>query len=336
MSLSPSRGRVAAPSRVAEGFGLLILTGIIWGTIGVASKQVGEETALDPVAVSWLRTMLATPLCLALGWRAHGGDLLRAGRRDLALMAFLGVVLIVYQWLYLAAVERLGVSAATLISLCGSPVVIAIVSVALLDEPLTGRTAGALVGALAGTALVVGWDSGASAGEGSALLGTLLAIGSAGGIAAHALVSRRLAGRQPTWRPLAIGFPAGAIAFVPIAAGSGLTFDLPTSSWLLLLYLAIGPSVLAYWFYQHALRDVPATTASIVILLEPVVAALLAWVLFGERLGLVGLAGGALLLGSIWWLIRPNGESGVGGRGSERMPRTRRARRASPVRSSDS
>jgi drug/metabolite transporter (DMT)-like permease len=99
-----------------------------------------------------------------------------------------------------------------------------------------------------------------------------------------------------------IGVPAGALAFAPLAAAQQPTLDLPVSAWLLLVYLAAGPSVLAYWFYQRALREVPATTAGIVILVEPFVAAILAWLIFDERLGPVGLAGGALLLASIWWL----------------------------------
>jgi len=73
---------------------------------------------------------------------------------------------------------------------------------------------------------------------------------------------------------------------------------------LLLLYLAIVPSVLGAWLFQHGLREVPASTASVVTLLEPMVAALLASVIFGERLGPAGWAGAALLLGAIGLLSR--------------------------------
>jgi DME family drug/metabolite transporter len=62
------------------------------------------------------------------------------------------------------------------------------------------------------------------------------------------------------------------------------------------------PSFVAYFFYQRGLRDVPASMATIVTLLEPMVAAVLAWLFFDERLGLNGLIGGALLLLSIWIL----------------------------------
>jgi len=56
------------------------------------------------------------------------------------------------------------------------------------------------------------------------------------------------------------------------------------------------PTALAYGLFLTGMRATPATVASIATLLEPLTATLLAWVLFGERLGPLGLAGTALLL----------------------------------------
>jgi DME family drug/metabolite transporter len=72
----------------------------------------------------------------------------------------------------------------------------------------------------------------------------------------------------------------------------------------MVLYLGVVPSALAYAMYQRGLRHVPASTATILTLAEPLTAALLAWALFAERLTPVGLAGGALLLVSIVLLSR--------------------------------
>ena len=281
------------------GFALLVGTGVIWGTIGVAAKLLYRETDLDAVSVTWLRAVIASPVCVALGWSALGRRLFQSSRRDLAVMVLLGALLIIYQWLYLAAVDRLGVSVATLIALCVPPVPVAAASAAFLGERPTVWLVLALTGALVGTALLVGRPTGPTTGSGATAWGVLLALGSAGGMAIHLLASRLLAGRQHPLRPLAIGFPVGAIAFLPVVAGRGISLDQPAAGWLVLLYLGLVPSVLAYWMYQRGLRDVPATTASIVTLLEPLAAAVLAWLMFGERLGPLGLLGGALLLGAI-------------------------------------
>lgn len=278
---------------------LLVGTGLIWGTIGIASKGVYGRSDLDAVSVSWLRAAIASPFCCFIAWRALGSRFLAMPKRDFAVLALLGVALILYQMLYLAAINRIGVSAATFISLCGAPVLVAVASVLVFGERMTGRTAAALAGALLGVALIVGWRHGGS-GDGSAtLVGGLLAAGSAVGIAGHVLVSRSIAGRRHALQPLAIGFTSGAVVFAPFVVWRGVSFDAQLSAWGLLVYLGLGPSVVAYWMYQRALRDVPATEASIVTLLEPLIAAILAAMLFGERLGLVGSLGAALLVGSI-------------------------------------
>jgi DME family drug/metabolite transporter len=288
-----------ASRRPNVGFLLLVGTGLIWGTIGVAAKYTYQQSDLDAVSVTWLRAVIASPFCLLMAWRSLGNRLFAISKRDFTIMSLLGVALIVYQFFYLAAINRIGISAATLISLCGAPVLVAIASVLFLGDRMTRRTATALTGALLGVALIVGWRHGAQSSTRDTIIGVSLAIGSAIGVATHFLVSRSIAARQHPLRPLAIGFTSGAIAFTPFVLWRGISLDVGMPAWSLLFYLALGPSVVAYWMYQRGLQDVPATDASIVTLLEPLIAAILAAMLFNERLGIVGSVGALLLVGSI-------------------------------------
>src|SRR5215207_6534925 len=246
---------------------LLIGTGVLWGTIGVASKGVFEHSALDAVSVTWIRTLLASPICILAVWLSGGRKLLSFSRRDLLGMIGLGIALILYQWLYLAAIEQIGVRATTLISLCGSPVIVAILSVLVLHEPLSQPQLIALVGALIGTGLLIGRPPEMEGGNGT--LGVLYALGCALGIAIHAMGSRRVAGRVHPLVVLAIGFSVGAIALEPIVFARGFHPDADPTAWALLVYLATVPSFVAYFFYQRGLRDVPASMATIVTLIEP-------------------------------------------------------------------
>lgn len=287
-------------SGAAWGIALLIGTGVLWGTIGVVSKAVSEDSSLDAVSITWLRAVIASPVCILAAWMALGSDLFKARRRDFWFMIGLGGVLILYQWLYLAAIDRIGVSAATLISLCGAPVIVAVVSAIVLHESMAGPVGLALVGAVAGTVLLIGRpDSGSNS---STIAGVLLAVGCAAGIAGHVLGLRSIARRVHPLQPLAVGFPVGAVVFAPVALSRGVSFDQPGMSWLLLVYLGVVPSAVAYLLYQRGLQEVTASMASIVTMLEPLIAAVLAWIFFDERLGLNGLVGGALLIGSIWLL----------------------------------
>jgi DME family drug/metabolite transporter len=137
---------------------------------------------------------------------------------------------------------------------------------------------------------------------GNGTLGVLYALGCALGIAVHAMGSRRVAGRVHPLVVLSIGFSVGAIVLAPFVFAAGLHPHAQPVAWALLVYLATVPSFVAYFFYQRGLRDVPASMATIVTLLEPMIAAVLAWFFFDERLGWNGLIGGALLLVSIWIL----------------------------------
>jgi hypothetical protein len=186
-----------------------------------------------------------------------GRRLFRTSRRDLALMAGLGAILIVYQWLYLAAIDRLGVTAATLVALCVPPVVVALVSTVFLAEPFTATLGAALIGAVVGTILLVAQPTGTggqSPPPRATIIGILFALGSAGGVALHMLSSRLIASRQHALRPLAIGFPAGAIAFTPVALAHGVSLTQPAAGWFWLVYLGVVPSAIAYWMYQRGLR----------------------------------------------------------------------------------
>ena len=289
-------------------FVLLAVVGVVWGTIGVAARLVSDQSDLDSFNVNWVRTVLACPVFILVAWRERPGQILRATRRDLALMAGLGIVIIIANLFYLFAVDRAGVAPATLVALCVPPVLIAVASAPLLGERLTSRTGASLIGALIGTTMLVGFQGGD---VGSAFLpGIAFAFACAALIAVHMMLSRVLAGRHPPSRPLAIGFTAGALVFAPIAAVRGVPLDQTASTWLLLVYLALVPSVLGYWMYQRALRDVPASTASIVTLLEPLVAAILAWQFFDERLAALGWIGGGLLIASII-VLSTGGASGT-------------------------
>src|SRR3954452_23514203 len=104
--MKPLEGR-----RPSFGFMMLVGTGLIWGTIGIAAKYTYQKSDLDAVSVTWLRAVIASPFCLLMAWRALGRQLFAMSRRDFTTMALLGVALIIYQFLYLASINRIGVSA---------------------------------------------------------------------------------------------------------------------------------------------------------------------------------------------------------------------------------
>lgn len=290
-----------------RGLLLIVLAAVLWGTVGVATKTIFRLSDTNPLSIGFFRLAFAVPVLLAACWRALGRRMFGIAPRDLGLMLLMGTLMALYQVCYFASIERVGVAIAVLVTLCTAPVMIALLSALLLRERLTGSVLLALVCALAGTAMLIWVGPDTSGARKDTLAGVLLALGSAFGYTVLTLCSRALAGRYHPLQPITIGFAAGALLLLPFALATGFVFSYPAGSWALLLYLGLVPTALAYVLFLSGIRRITATVASIVTLVEPLTSTMLAWLLFGEQLGPLGVFGAALLLGAIGLLYR--GES---------------------------
>jgi DME family drug/metabolite transporter len=116
------------------------------------------------------------------------------------------------------------------------------------------------------------------------------------------MCGRFLAANYHPLQVTAFSFGAGTLVLVAINLVSGMIIVHTAQGWLLVLYLGLVPTAFAYWLFQMGLRSVSASAASIVSMLDPLVAALLAWLLFGETLTVTGIAGSVLLLLSMYLL----------------------------------
>jgi drug/metabolite transporter (DMT)-like permease len=100
------------------------------------------------------------------------------------------------------------------------------------------------------------------------------------------------------------GSPAGAVVLGnALACLATLPMALPLSGigavdWLAISYLGLFQIALAYAFVTRAAGKLPALEISIILLIEPALNPIWAWLLHGERPGPWALAGGALILGA--------------------------------------
>lgn len=67
-------------------------------------------------------------------------------------------------------------------------------------------------------------------------------------------------------------------------------------AWAAVLFLTVCSTYLAYLAYSAGLRRLEATRAAVVATMEPVVAAVVSYLVWGERLGPLGVLGAALIL----------------------------------------
>lgn len=292
------QSQYAARAESRRGLLLIMLAAVLWGTVGISTKTLYHVATTDPLSIGFFRLALSLPLLFSLCWARQGKKTFLVSRSDLGLMTLIGLLTALYQVCYFAAVARTGVAVATVVTLCTAPVMVAGMSVAFTRKRPCRMMVVALVGALSGTTLLVLFQeqsrvSGADSG------GIALALVSAVSYGIVTLLSQKLAAHRDPFQSLAISFSVGAAVLFGVAHSQGMAMTYTPVAWTLLVYLGTIPTAVAYVLFFKGMRSTSATAASISTLLEPMVATLLAWFLFGERFTPVGFLGVALLGGAL-------------------------------------
>lgn len=280
---------------------IILLAAILWGTVGVTTRAIFTLSETTALTVAFLRLALALPVLAASAAAVLGRRGFSASPRHLLLMAGIGSMLAVYQLCYFGAIQRVGVAVATLVTLCAAPVIVALISTTFLGERPTRKLVLAASLAIVGTMLLISPAEDAVPGD-DTMFGLVLALGSATGYALVAIASRAIARAAHPLTSMTVGFGVGSLALLPALLLEGVNFSFSPEAWVLLLYLGIVPSAVAYVLFTIGMRTTVATVASLVTLIEPLTAAALAWLLFGEELGQLALVGAALLLGAVFLL----------------------------------
>ncbi len=281
-----------------RGLWLIVGAATLWGTTGVATQAIYDLSSTNALSVAFSRLAIAALVLLLLCWRLLGRRAWRVKGRDALLMLCMGSMQATSQYCYFAAIPECGITIATLIAICVAPVIVVLFATLFLREPITLKILLALVCALVGTALLTGTPSGKEAFS-SLLVGVLLSLISATAYAIVILIGRTLSSRYHSLQINATSFCSGSLILLGCSMATRLVLSYPVGSWLLLLYMGCIPTALAYVLFQVGMRSTPATLTSILTFCEPLTAAILAWLLFGERLSLLGILGALLLLGTI-------------------------------------
>lgn len=280
----------------------LVIAAVLWGTIGVATQAIYGLETTSSLYINMIRTVVAALVLLLACWRA-GTRLFAAQRRDLLVMFVSGALLALSHAAYFAAIRAAGVTISTLLTICVAPLAVHALSVLFGFERISGRTMLALACALLGSILLVTAPGQTQMGDDVAT-GALYALAAAVCYGSAIVCGRFLAAHYDTLHITALSFCAGSLVLVLLNFVSTAAPIQSAQGWALAIYLGLVPTALAYSLFQRGLRTVPATTASIIGMIDPVVAAVLAWALYGESLTWVGIFGSALLLASIAFLAR--------------------------------
>jgi DME family drug/metabolite transporter len=277
---------------------MLVIAGLSWGTAGTLGALLSAGTGLPFLAVASYRILVGGVLTLAFVLVTRGARWPRTAsgwRRVFAV----GLSSAAYQITYFSAVGIVGVSIATLITIGSAPVIVAVVDVFTGRHRLDTRLLVTLAVALLGIGLLAGAPP-PGIGAGELALGVLLSLAAGSAFANISLLGARPVSDFHDATGTALAFLVGGSTVMVLAAATGPVLWTPTASTVALaIALGLIPSTVAYLAYFRGLRTQTSTTGALVTLLEPITGMILAAVILGERIGMVGALGAACLLTSV-------------------------------------
>ncbi|MEV6740803.1 EamA family transporter [Streptomyces sp. NPDC051104] len=297
-----------AADSVGVGATCVLMASVLWGTTGTAATFA---PAMGPLAIGAVAMGLGGLLQALIAAS-------RIRREAPRLRAHKGVVLLgalsvgAYPLAFYTSMHLAGVAAGTVVSIGSAPLASALIERVVDGRRLTHRwMTGAALG-LSGTVLLCTAEAaGAHSGPGARSAGeTVLGVGLGlvAGLtyalyswAAHRLISRGVT----SGAAMGTVFGLGGLLLMPVLLATGAPLLASWSNAAVGAYMALVPMFLGYVLFGWGLAHVPASTATTLSLLEPAVAAVLAVLVVGERLPLLGWAGIALVVGCLAVLTTP-------------------------------
>jgi len=293
-------------SAVSERGGLVRAAPVLaLAALGTSSGAVLVRLAEAPASVTafWrlaLSVLLLLPAFLASrGWRDWAG----LSRRDAALLGLAGVCLAFHFIAWFRSLAFTSVASSTVL-VSVHPLFVGALSALWLREP-PSRVEWAGIGIAVLGAACIGW--GDLRGGADPLRGDLLALLAAGLGALYFTVGRRLRARLGIWSYAVPVYASAAVACASVALVEGTPLTgWPAGTWAAFVGLAVGPMLLGHTGFNWALRHVRAYVVSLVQLLEPIGATILAVLVLGrhEVPGWNVWLGGGLILVGVWLPLR--------------------------------
>lgn len=264
---------------------------LLWSSSWVLIKRGLED--IPALTFAGLRYVLAFFLLLPVA--ARRGDLAalrRLSRREALTLAVLGLLLYtVTQGTQFLGLERLPAVTTSLL-LSFSPVMVALLGIAFLDERITRAQWGGIALYLAGVLLYF-YPVQIPARE---LMGVAIVLVGVTANAASAVLGRGV-NRQRTLSPLSVTVASMGIGSLALLASGAALQGLPTlsaESWAIIVWLAVANTAFAFTLWNHTQRTLSAIETSIINNTMLIQIAVLAWLFLGEQLGARAIAGLAL------------------------------------------
>jgi DME family drug/metabolite transporter len=292
---------VTKPS-MTQGYAIALTATTLWATTGILISYLLTHYVIAPLTLACWRDVIVSSV-LAIILAVVRPSLLRIRRQDIpffAVYGFFGVAVFNALWVY--SVDFNGATLAVVLVYTG-PAFVAIAAHWLFHEAITHLKILAVTLSLVGCILVTGAYDLAQLQLNP--LGVLCGVGVGVGFAFYSIFGKLSAPRYNPWTATAYSFGFGAFFLLLTQRPTQLiSMGNAPLGWLTLFVLGAGPTLVGFTLYTVSLRYLPVSVASLIATLEPVITAIMAFSLLGERLSAIQVVGALLILSGVITLRR--------------------------------
>jgi drug/metabolite transporter (DMT)-like permease len=259
----------------------------------IVSKLGMKEFA--PLAFAWLRVAGAA---LILSMMGGSEPIPREDRNRLVLFAILGVA--INQTLFLSGLAFTTVQVAAIL-ITSIPVFTLGAAIVMGREQPNAMRIGGIALACAGALLVVGGEG--FHGTRRSLIGAILILVNCLSYALYLVLSKPHMARLSARAVVARMFAVATVLLLPVAAPSLWRQEWQTLSpqaWLSLVLVILGPTVAAYLLQAWALGHADSSVVATYTYIQPVLATILAAMLFGERIRAIVVVAAVMIFAGVW------------------------------------
>lgn len=289
----------------------IMCAAVCWGSIGLVSRPL-LAYGLDPVHITFLRCSITAVSLIIFSALFRRESLRISGLKNILLFIGSGAVGVALMYVcYFKTVDSATLSIAAVL-LYTAPCFVLVMSCIFFREKVTVKKISALVIASAGCVLSTGLISSLS-GETQDITVVGVLIGACAGFcyALYTIISNQLLKTYSSLTIITYSFSIGTICLIPICDFNSMLTVIATKNIApLILPLSFCCTLLPYVLYTFGLKHVEPSKASIMALIEPVVATLWGVLYFHESITLTGLVGITLVFVAIIILNINKADSG--------------------------
>jgi DME family drug/metabolite transporter len=284
-------------NRAAGGVTAILVTSFLWGTTGTAATFApGAGPLAIGAAALGIGGLLQAAIALPSLARAR-----QALRAHAGLVAAGALAVAVYPLAFYSAMHLGGVAIGAVVSLASAPLASGILERVIERRPLSRWwMLAAFLGVLGSVLLCLSRAGEQAASATATLAGVGLGLLAGTTYALYSWVVHRLMHHE-VGRGASMGavFGAGGALLIPVLLVTGAPLVASAQSFAVAAYMALVPMFLGYFLFGVGLARVRPSTATTLTLAEPAVAAMLAVLVVGERLGVIGWIGMAVLAAAL-------------------------------------